>query len=74
MRIACKSDSSHWLSRNLVWTSYTQFSNGMIDRMEKESHKLGGRQDADSIGREGYIGNKLNVAINASNVNVATNI
>ena len=41
----------------------TQFSNGMVDRMEKRSHKLGGRQDADSIGRKGYIGNKINVAI-----------
>ncbi len=41
----------------------TQFSNGMIDRMDKRSHKLGGRQDADSIGRNGYIGNKMNVAI-----------
>ena len=42
----------------------TQFSNGMIDRMDKRSHKLGGRQDADSIGRKyNYIGNKMNVAI-----------
>ena len=33
---------------DLAWTSYTQFSNGMI----LGSHKLEGRQDADSIGRK----------------------